>query len=466
MTGRIVATVLALITVTLAAVAVPLGLVTAAQDQASFRDQTVSTAQGLANLAEERISDGTPDPGLTRALGQLAAAGDRAAVYTAAGHRIAGTGGWGPPPGRLREGAPAAAAHGYRAAGRLIATAPVIPDSGTGTIGTAAVSRPAGALDHQVTTVWTLIAAVAAAGLLVAAAVAVAIARWVSRPLTALDDAARQLGDGALDSRAPVRGGPAEVRRLSATFNAMAARLQSLIHGHRSMMADVSHQVRTPLAALRLRLDLLAQEADPQTAAELAGAQEEIARLARLVSGLLAVARAENVTAVPVPVAVDAVLADRVAAWRPAADERGVTIAVRVPAPVSARLRDGDLEQILDNLLANALDVLDAGRTVTVTAATAGGRAQITVADNGTGMSAAQQRAAFRRFASGAPRGTGLGLAIVDRLAQASDGTAALSDTPGGGLTVTIDFPAAAARRGPRRAGGAQPGKPPGINQS
>ena len=466
MTGRIVATVLALITVILAAVAVPLGLVTAAQDRAGFRDQTVSTAQALASLAEERINDGTADPGLTRTLAQLAAAGDRAAVYTAAGRRIAGTGAWGPPPSRLRAGAPAAAPHGYRAAGRLIATAPVIPDSGTGTIGTAAVSRPAGALDHQVTTIWTLIGAVAAAGLLVAAAVAVAIARWVSRPLTALDDAARQLGDGALDTRAPVRAGPAEVRRLSATFNSMAARLQSLIHGHRSMMADVSHQVRTPLAALRLRLDLLAQEADPETAAELAGAQEEIARLARLVSGLLAVARAEDVTAVPVAVAVDAVVADRVAAWRPAADERGVTIAVRGPAPVSARMRDGDLEQILDNLLANALDVLDAGRTVTVSATAAGGRAQITVADNGTGMSAGQQRAAFRRFASGAPRGTGLGLAIVDRLAQASDGTAALSDTPGGGLTVTIGLPAAAPRRGPRRPAGAPPGRSPGINQS
>jgi signal transduction histidine kinase len=464
MTGRIVATVLALITVILAAVAVPLGLVTAAQDRAGFRDQTVSTAQGVANLAEERINDSTADPGLTRALAQLAAAGDRAAVYTAAGRRIAGTGAWGPPPSRLRAGAPAPAPHGYRAAGRLIATAPIIPDSGTGAIGMAAVSRPAGALDHQVTTVWTLIVAVAAAGLLVAAAVAASIARWVSRPLTALDDAARQLGDGALDTRAPVRAGPAEVRRLSATFNSMAARLQSLIHGHRSMMADVSHQVRTPLAALRLRLDLLAQEADPETAAELAGAQEEIARLARLVSGLLAVARAENVTAVPVAVAVDAVVADRVAAWRPAADERGVTIAVAVPAPVSARLPDGDLEQILDNLLANALDVLDAGRTVTVSAAAAGGRAQITVSDNGTGMSAGQQRAAFRRFASGAPRGTGLGLAIVDRLAQASDGTAVLSDTPGGGLTVTIDLPATAPPRGPRRPGGAPPGKSREIN--
>jgi signal transduction histidine kinase len=466
MTGRIVATVLALITVILAAVAIPLGLLTAAQDRAGFRDQTVSTAQALANLAEERINDGTADPGLARALAQLAAAGDRAAVYSAAGRRIAGTGAWGPPLSQLRpRGGPSGVPHSYRAADRLIATAPVIPDTGTGTIGTVAVSRAAGALDHQITTLWTLIGAVSAAGLLVAAAVAAAIARWVSLPLTALAAAAQQLGGGALDTRAPVRAGPAEVRRLSATFNSMAARLQSLIHGHRSMMADVSHQVRTPLAALRLRLDLLAQEADPETAAELAGAQEEIARLARLVSGLLAVARAENVTAVPVAVAVDAVVTDRVAAWRPAADERGVTIAVRCPAPVSARLRDGDLEQILDNLLANALDVLDAGGTVKVSAGAAGGRARVTVADDGTGMSAGQQRAAFRRFASGAPRGTGLGLAIVDRLAQASDGTAALSDTPGGGLTVTIDLPATASRRGPRRPGGAPPGKNREINQ-
>jgi signal transduction histidine kinase len=119
----------------------------------------------------------------------------------------------------------------------------------------------------------------------------------VSRPLAGLDAAVRQLAQGDLDTRAPADGGPAEVRRLAATFNAMAARLQALIHGHRSMMADVSHQVRTPLAALRLRLDLLAQEADAQTAAELAGAQGEIARLARLVNGLLAVARAESQTA-------------------------------------------------------------------------------------------------------------------------------------------------------------------------
>ena len=89
----------------------------------------------------------------------------------------------------------------------------------------------------------------------------------------------------------------------------VAGRLETLVHGNRAMMADVSHQLRTPLAALRLRLDLLAQDADQSTAHELTAAQGEIARLSRLVDGLLAVARAENV--VPTPVAVDVAAAAR-----------------------------------------------------------------------------------------------------------------------------------------------------------
>ena len=115
------------------------------------------------------------------------------------------------------------------------------------------------------------------------------LARWVSRPLADLDAAAQQARPTARWTPGPPTGhGPPEVRRLAPTFNTMAGRLEALVHGHRAMMADVSHQLRTPLAALRLRLDLLAQDADPATAAELAGAQDEIARLSRLVDGLLA----------------------------------------------------------------------------------------------------------------------------------------------------------------------------------
>src|SRR5207248_9893947 len=136
----------------------------------------------------------------------------------------------------------------------------------------------------------------------------------------------------------------------------------------------------------------LATDADGDTTAELAGAQDEIARLSRLVDGLLAVARAENTVAEAVPVAVDAVIADRAAAWRPVAEERGVTLATHCPAPVTALAGEGHLEQALDNLLANALDAVPAGGHVTVSAVASGWGVRASVADDGPGMTAEQQQ--------------------------------------------------------------------------
>jgi len=464
MARRIVLAVLALITALLAILAVPLGMLTAAQDRREFTDGTTDTATALANAAEERIGDHVRSPALDRMVRDLTRQGDRAAVYDAAGRQIAGMAVT-PPSGRLVPGSPSPAVHSSIAGGRLIVSVPVVPDSGSGAIGTVVLSRSTAPLNHRVVVLWTLIGAVSAAGLLAAAAIAAGFARWASRPLTSLADAARRLGDGALDTRANVSSGPPEIRRLSADFNAMAVRLESLVHGHRSMMAEVSHQVRTPLAALRLRLDLLGEDADEATAAEVAGAQQEIARLSRLVNGLLAMARAENVTAAPVPVAVHDVVTDRATAWKPAADERGVRLTAACPEPVVARIGEGHLEQILDNLLANALDALDAGRQIQVSAVAVGGTARVTVADNGQGMSGEQQRAAFRRFASGRAGGTGLGLAIVDRLATASGGSATMSDTPGGGLTVTVELPLELPRRPSRRSAALSRGFSADLNQ-
>jgi signal transduction histidine kinase len=461
MARRIVLAVLGLIAAILGFVAVPLGITTAAQDRRDFRDVTVATTAMIANAAEERLGDGDPPRAMDRLISGVARDSDRVSVFNRAGTRIGGT--TRSPalsPAWLARTRTAANPAVYPVGSAIVVLAPVRNDAGTATIGAVALARPTASVDHQVTVLWGLIAAVATAGLIAAAMVAVGLARWVSRPLSELQVAAQQLGDGDLATRSPAGDGPSEVRRLAANFNLMAARLEALVHGHQATMADVSHQLRTPLAALRLRLELLAQDSDEVVATELAGAQDEIARLSRLVNGLLAVARAENITAPPTVVAVDAVVRSRVSAWRPAAEEHGITLTATTPDRVRARIGDGQLEQILDNLLANALDALHAGQSIVITSKAAPDLARITVADNGPGMSADQKRLAFRRFATSTEGGTGLGLAIVDRLVVSNGGAAALSDTPGGGLTVNIELPAVPEDRGPRRSGGGRAANP------
>jgi signal transduction histidine kinase len=115
---------------------------------------------------------------------------------------------------------------------------------------------------------------------------------------------------------------------------------------------------------------------------------------------------------------------------------------------VQAWIGEGHLEQVLDNLIANALEALSAGCHVTVTATTTVAGAQITVADDGPGMSAEDRERAFLRFTTSNPNGTGLGLAIVHRLVTSNGGTARLAETPGGGLTVILDFPGVPATGG------------------
>jgi signal transduction histidine kinase len=222
----------------------------------------------------------------------------------------------------------------------------------------------------------------------------------------------------------------------------LAARTEAIVHANRALLADVSHQLRTPLAALRLRLDVLAAGAEAGTAAELAAAQEEIARLSRLVDGMLAVARAEQATPRPTAVRVDEVAAERAAAWSPVAEERGLRLTYVSGAPaLTVALGAGHLEQILDNLIANAVDAVPEGGSITVDHRAAGGLARLRVRDDGPGMSAQAKAVAFRRFGNPEARGTGLGLAIVHRLATVNGGTARLEDTPGGGLTVVLDLP-------------------------
>ena len=116
----------------------------------------------------------------------------------------------------------------------------------------------------------------------------------------------------------------------------------------------------------------------------------------------------------------------------------GIEITASCPGPLSARLAAGHLEQILDNLLANAFDAVPPGHHVRLRGIAAGPVTSIVVEDDGPGMSESQREVAFRRFFSATPGGSGLGLAIVHRLVTSNGGLARLSDTPGGGLTVTL----------------------------
>ncbi|MFJ9906834.1 sensor histidine kinase [Streptomyces sp. NPDC101152] len=460
MTRRIALSVLALITAVLVLAVVPLGLIMTQREQTSFRGDAAAKARSIASAVEEHLSDHKPDAAARSLVAQAQGRGDCATVYDSARRVVLSTvcsdvaGG---APARLVSSVLAHPETRVRQDEQWLTTAVPVGDS-SDPVGVAVLSRSADPLHDRILVLWGWLALIGVGGLAAAVLMSVLLARWVGRPLRVLDRAAQRLGEGALDERAPAEAGPQEVRRLAATFNTMAARTEALVHGHRAVVADVSHQLRTPLAALRLRLDLLAVDAEGDTAAELADAQGEIARLSRLVDGMLAVARAEHAVPRPVPVRVDRVVAERVAAWEPVADAGRVRLAVDCRPRLTAFLGEGDLEQVLDNLIANALDAVQDGGRVLITGKRTHETVQLRVVDNGPGMTQAARESAFRRFGNPEASGSGLGLAIVHRLVTANGGTAALLDSPGGGLSVTLSLPAS--RRLRDRGGRSDPGGP------
>ena len=472
MTRRILLVLLAFTAAVLVGAVVPLTLDAAGHDRASFIQATAGMARTDAAIAQSRLDalatspnsssagEAGADAALLGLIGQTRQAGDGLLILRGLPQDSVRLFDQGMPAGNWVRLATQADEQGQlakkagkpvepvtEAAGSRVAAAmPVFLRGKFGLVGTVVLARSTSSLNSAVVTLWVILGTIAVVAMIGAALLAFSLARWVSRPLALLDATAGRLADGDLDSRAVVDSGPPELRRLATTFNTMAGRLEALVHGNRAVIADVSHQLRTPLAALRLRLDLLAADPDPDpetTGHELAGALEELARLSRLVDGLLAVARAENVVPVPAAVDVAEVARERVVAWHPVADDRGIALAaVSSPRPpVLAWIGEGHLEQVLDNIIANALDALSANGHVMVTVSATAAGARITVADDGPGMPAEDRERAFLRFTTSNPNGTGLGLAIVHRLVTSNGGTARLGETPGGGLTAVLDFP-------------------------
>jgi len=293
----------------------------------------------------------------------------------------------------------------------------------------------------------------------IAAAVGVVVAGRIARPVGAVARAARRMADGDLTARAAPppsgrhrsrRRAPDEVVGLAADFDQMAATLERLERERTRLIADVAHELRTPLAVLQGRLEGMLDGVLPSTPAELARLHRQTAHLTRLVEDLrvLSLADADRLTLQREDVDLVAWARDVAAGFAHAAAARGVGLEVVAEAdaivvPVDRKR----LTQVLSNLLDNAVGVSPAGGRVEVRLGFTASGARVAVLDEGPGLSPDAAERLFERFyrarGDGADRaGSGLGLAIVRSLVEAHGGRVAAANRANGGARVEVSLPA------------------------
>ncbi len=452
MTKRLILSYLTITLIVLVLLEVPFGVLYAQRELDRLTGDVERDASVIATLYEDALEDGTPaDPEPARRYAERT--GARVVVVDASGVSVVDSDQTTPRDFSTRPEI-ATALTGARARGtresetlgtELLYVA--VPVASSGTVhGALRLTLDTAEVDERVARFWRGLAATAA---VVLAAIALAgwlIARSVTLPLRRLNDTARRFGSGDLTVEPGTEQGPPELRELARTMSTMAGQLATMIDQQRSFVADASHQLRTPLTGLRLRLEnLQAVLDDPADAAQVDLAIDEIVRLSTLVDDLLQLARTDR-GATPVPQDLTTLVSQRVDTWTAAAELAGVRLDLRGgPTPLTVLAVPGAIEQILDNTLDNAIGITPAGTTVTVTVEPGTDRHRLLVTDQGPGLDDDDKVRALRRFWRGDTRrpGTGLGLAIADGLARSCGGTLSLRDGSGGGLQVEVLLPAA-----------------------
>jgi two-component system sensor histidine kinase BaeS len=283
-------------------------------------------------------------------------------------------------------------------------------------------------------------------GATLAALVALALARAVARPVTRVAEASRRLAAG--ESPEPLRvEGPEEVRQLAAAFNELSEELRLAQDAERAFLLSVSHELKTPLTAIRGHAEGLS---DGVVAADRAGGviEREARRLERLIRDLLDLARLRrrSFSIVSQPVDLGEIALEAMSRYEPQSHAFGVGLDAAVE-PGAGALADPDRTlQALSNLVENALRCTGSGGTVRIVASPG----RLDVEDDGPGIAAGDLEQAFERFylwdryGADRPVGTGLGLAIVAELMQAMGGEVQVASEPGAGSTFTLLLPPAA----------------------
>lgn len=302
-------------------------------------------------------------------------------------------------------------------------------------MGAAAVD-PAPLVGSVTRAVFFAAAIAAVAGL----ALAAIFVRQITRPLVDLTHASRRIARGDLRVRLPVKSAD-EVGELTATFNQMAASLEKQESLRRNLMADIAHELRTPLTGIQGAIEAMQDGVFPADAENLAGLHAEVLLLNRLVDDLRTLANAEAGQLILERTQIDlAELCRRqVNAMQRRADERGIALTINCPAQTQLIEADGQrLNQVLLNLLDNALRHTPASGSVVVSLHADDDHVYVTVADNGAGIPAADLPHVFDRFYRGdrsrarSTGGSGLGLAIARQIVEAHGGCMWVDSPPPG----------------------------------
>jgi signal transduction histidine kinase len=448
---RILVGYLGLVVVVLAALEIPLGVQFSRTERRTLETKVEHDATTMASIAPDTLR--RPTQARLRALAAIAyryrrTTGGRVVIVNHNGVAVIDTNARGS--GVTSFGSRpeiAAALRGKVAAGtrnsetlhtRLLYVA--VPVAANGRIeGAARITYPTSAVDSRVRRYWLVLTAIAAIVIAVAVMVGIAIASFMAKPLRELEAAASAVGGGDLTARAPEDEGPPEVRSLAAVFNETVTKLERLLASQEEFVADASHQLRTPLTALRLRLENLARDVTPSGRAELEGAVAEVDRLGNLVEALLALARADIRREPAGRVDVEAVVRDRLRAWSALADERSIRLVGVYGGVPDARTAEERVRQVLDNLLENAVEAAPTGTSVTVQTTAAPAWVELHVLDEGPGLTPEQRERAFDRFWRNRDgEGSGLGLAIVRRLVEHDGGAVELRSGPERGLEAIV----------------------------
>jgi signal transduction histidine kinase len=293
---------------------------------------------------------------------------------------------------------------------------------------------------------WRAIAGAAGLAALLALLVGLGIARRITRPVIRLTEVARAMGHGDRSARVGEIRAPDELHELAGTVDWMAETMAREEQLRRDVVADVAHELRTPVAILQAGHEALLDQVVEPTPAQLSSLRDEVLRLARMVDDLHTLAAAEAAASHLEPALCDLAEIAAAAAGRMAArfDAAGLTLHQRL-TPVTVTVDAARIHQVITNLLGNALKFTPSGGQVTVEAGPSGGHAVLTVSDTGAGIAAGELRWIFDRFwrgeAAAGVGGTGIGLAIVAELVRAHGGQIDVTSAPAQGTQIVVSLP-------------------------